>query len=120
MGAHLSQSAHNFCRPFPEYLVPPRFQLHIALASSAFPPRLRASAVSIFSSAVDADSNRRRVEFGETALMPIGIGERRGTGGVEFCNLCRGQLPADGAQILAQLLLVASPDNNGGDGRSLQ
>ena len=35
--------------------------------------------------------------------MPVGIRQRRGAGGVELRDLGRGQVPTDGAKVLAQL-----------------
>ena len=57
-------------------------------------------------------ADRRRVALGEAALVPVGIGRRRGAGGVEPGDLLRRQVPADGAEVLAQLLLVAGADDD--------
>ena len=57
---------------------------------------------------------RRRIALGKATLVPVGIGRRGGAGGVEPGDLLGGQVPADGAEVLAQLLLVAGADDDVG------
>jgi hypothetical protein len=63
---------------------------------------------------------RRRIPLRETALVPIGIDGRCGAGGVQFGDLRRGEVPAHGSQILAELVRITRADDHGGYGRSLE
>src|SRR5580658_6518502 len=65
-------------------------------------------------------SHRRGIAFPELSLVPIGIGKRAIAGRVQLCHLLRRQSPADGAEILLQLLLVPRADDHRRDGRPLQ
>src|SRR6185295_10972374 len=65
-------------------------------------------------------SYRRRIEFGEPTLMPIWISQRGGAGGIEPGDLVRCQLPANRAQILAQLFFVARTYDDAGNTGPLQ
>src|SRR5579863_5885537 len=68
-----------------------------------------------------ANLNRYRVAVGESdALVPVGIGGLCRAGGVEFCHLVFGEVPADGAEVLAELLFVARAHDDVGDGGALQ
>ncbi len=60
--------------------------------------------------------DRRGVQHREAALVPVGVGEIHCAGGVEFGDLLLSQIPADGAEVLFQLLFVARADDYGGDG----
>jgi len=51
------------------------------------------------------------VALSELALMPVGISRRRCAGLVQRGYLFGGQSPAESAQVLAELLLVARADN---------
>src|SRR5215470_9817255 len=64
--------------------------------------------------------DRRRIALGEAALMPVGIGQRGRARCVQLRNLFRRQVPADGTEILAQLLLIARADDDVRDGWPLQ
>ena len=69
----------------------------------------------------NARLHRRRIALGKAAaLVPIGIGQRRGAGGVEPGDLRGGQVPAHRAEVLAQLLLVAGADDHRRHRRPLQ
>src|SRR6185369_12830307 len=54
---------------------------------------------------------RAWIALAETGLMPIGISCRAFAGLVQPDNLLRCETPADRAQILAQLLLIARADD---------
>src|SRR5687768_15611538 len=72
---------------------------------------------------VGARSDGRRVQQGEAvlgAVRVVGIGDRAGAGGVEPGDLVGRQGPADGAEIVAQLRLVAGPDDHRRHGRPPQ
>ena len=64
--------------------------------------------------------NWNGVAIGELALVPVGIGGLRFAGGVEFGDLFFGEIPADRAEILAELLLVAGAHDDVDDGGTLQ
>src|SRR5258707_9839999 len=69
------------------------------------------------------DSKRRSaalVQHRETALMPDRVGRRHVACRLERRDLVRGEAPSDGADILDELLLVARPDDDAGDGRPLK
>src|SRR5579862_1039904 len=63
--------------------------------------------------------DRRRVPFLEAELMPVGVGSGNGAGVVEPGDLVSCQSPADSAEVLAELLFVASAEDNGGYRRPL-
>src|SRR5580704_4056292 len=68
-----------------------------------------------------ANLNRGGVAVGESdALVPIGVGGLGGAGGVEFGDLVFGEVPADGAEVLADLLFIASAHDDVGDSGALQ
>src|SRR5882724_1999496 len=52
--------------------------------------------------------------------MPVGIGQRGRTRGVQLRDLFRRQVPTDGTEILARLFLVARADDDIRNSRSLQ
>jgi len=52
--------------------------------------------------------------------VPVRLGGLRVTGDAEFCNVFFGDIPADRAEILAQLLFVAGAHNDVDDGGTLQ
>ena len=54
------------------------------------------------------------VAVGELALVPVGIGGVSVAGGVEFGDLFFGEIPADGGEVLAELLFVAGADDDVG------
>ncbi len=56
--------------------------------------------------------HRRRVALGETGLMPIWVGFRRFAGGIEPRDLLRRQIPADGAEIVLELLFITRSDDD--------
>src|SRR5579859_114534 len=62
----------------------------------------------------------QRVALGELALVPVRVDRLLGAGSIEFGDLVGGQIPALGGQILAKLLLIASSNDDRGDGRPLQ
>jgi len=64
-------------------------------------------------------SDRRRIALGEAALVPVGVGQRHRAGRVQSRDLGGGQAPADGTEIVAQLVLVAGADDDVGYGRPL-
>ena len=57
--------------------------------------------------------HRERVALGGLKLEPVGIDGRLLAGSFEFCDLVGGQIPTFGSKILAQLLFVASADDDG-------
>ena len=57
----------------------------------------------------------RGITFGELTLMPVGVGQRNGTGSVESRNLFGGQRPSHCAKILAELSLIACTQNERAD-----
>src|ERR1035441_4632968 len=59
------------------------------------------------------ESGQLRVAFQELAIVPVGVAQREVAGGVEPGNLLRRETPADGAEVLPQLLLVARADDCG-------
>ena len=65
-------------------------------------------------------SHRRGVAFLEDGLVPIGVGQGHLAGRIQRLYLLGREVPVHGAQILAQLLLVAGADNDGGHRRPLQ
>src|SRR5262245_11731421 len=69
---------------------------------------------------VAMSSRGRRIPLRELSLVPVGIRRGRGAGGVQPGDLRRREIPADGAEVLAQLLLVARADDDAGDGRPLE
>src|SRR3984885_6391952 len=70
----------------------------------------------------DPPSALRRsfVELRKAALMPDRIGRLDVARRVELRHLFGGQFPADGADVLEQLLFVARADDDVGDGRATQ
>ena len=61
------------------------------------------------------------VAIGESdALVPIGVGGLGSAGGVEFGDLVFGEVPADGGEVLAELLFIARAHDDVGDGGALQ
>jgi hypothetical protein len=56
--------------------------------------------------------DRRRIAFGEYALVPVRIGQGNGARIVQLLHLVRREIPADGAEILSELLFVARPDDH--------
>lgn len=56
------------------------------------------------------------VAFAELGLVPVGVGERNGAGGVELGYLFGGELPAYGGEVLFELLFGTGSDDDGGDG----
>src|SRR6185503_9799124 len=64
--------------------------------------------------------HRRRIALDEARLMPVWIGLGRLARGIERGDLLAGQRPSDGAEVLAQLRLVARADDDRGDRRALQ
>ena len=54
------------------------------------------------------------------ALVPVGIAGRDVACGVEFGALFRGEVPAEGTEIVAQLLFGASADDDVSDRWALQ
>ena len=65
-------------------------------------------------------SHRCWVTLLEAGLVPIRVRRRARAGGIKPLHLLRCQRPADGAEVLAQLLLVAGADDHAGHGRALQ
>jgi hypothetical protein len=53
-------------------------------------------------------------------LVPVGVDGLGGASGVEFGDLVFGEIPADGAEILAELLFVAGAHDDVGDRGALQ
>src|SRR5690242_17085358 len=53
-----------------------------------------------------------RVPLGEAPLVPVGIGQWRAAGGVEPGHLLGREVPADGPEVLPQLLLVPGADDD--------
>src|ERR1035441_6315138 len=64
--------------------------------------------------------NRQRVSLDELDLMPVGIHRRRFAGLIELRYLFYGQIPADRAEILPELIFVARTDDDTGNGGALQ
>ena len=60
------------------------------------------------------------VAFVELDLVPVGVGERDGAGGVELGDLLGGEVPADGGEVGAELLFVAGADDERADGGALE
>src|SRR6202041_1563289 len=56
----------------------------------------------------------------ELALVPVGKYRGGGAGGVEYCDLFGGEVPAYRAQILPELFFVSGADDDVGDGGTLQ
>ena len=54
------------------------------------------------------------VPLHELPLVPVRIDGRHGARGVEAGDLLGRQFPADGAEVLAELVLVARPDDQRG------
>ena len=67
-----------------------------------------------------AQRDRRRIALDELALVPIRIDGRTVAGFVELRDLLGRQLPADGEQVLAELLFVAGADDDVVYGRALK
>ena len=63
---------------------------------------------------------RWRISFGEAALVPIRIRKLGRAGGIEFCDLLGCQIPADCAEVGAELLLVPRANDEGRDRRAMQ
>src|ERR1700733_7808850 len=70
----------------------------------------------------DPPSALRRpfVELRKAALMQVPVGQLGVARRVELRHLFGGQFPADGADVLEQLLFVARADDDVGDGRATQ
>lgn len=62
----------------------------------------------------------KRIPLAEAGLMPVGVNPWRGAGLIQFRDLFGREVPADGAQVVAELVLVARADDEGGDGGALQ
>ena len=60
------------------------------------------------------------VAIAELALVPVGVDRLRVAGGVELGDLFFGEIPAERAEILAELLLVAGAHDDVDDGGTLQ
>ncbi len=80
-------------------------------------------------SCADLATRRRRaraktglaaITFLEIALMPVRIGQWCRTGLVQLLHLLRREIPTERAEVLFQLLFVASADDDVRDGRPLQ
>ena len=56
----------------------------------------------------------------ELDLVPVGVGEGEGAGCVEPGYLVRGEVPAGGSQVGAELFFVACADDEGADGGTLE
>jgi len=56
--------------------------------------------------------HRRRVALGEVALPPVGICGRNGACCIQLRYLLRSEIPADRAQVLLELFLVARTQNH--------
>ncbi len=70
------------------------------------------SPASFSSKSIKDFSHRRRIPFLEHCLVPIRIRLRPFARGVELGDLFGRELPADGIEILPQLLFVASADDH--------
>jgi hypothetical protein len=64
--------------------------------------------------------NRLGISFGETVLVPVRVGDRSDTGGIQPRDLIGREVPADGPEICAQLRLITRPDDQRGHRRSLE
>ena len=65
--------------------------------------------------------NKRRVTVERSlALMPVRVNGRCPAHRVQPANLLRSEVPTGSAQILSQLCLIASTNDHGRDGGSLQ
>ena len=52
--------------------------------------------------------------------MPVRVGGGQFAGGIELRHLFAGEIPADGAEVLPELLFVARADNDTSHGGTLQ
>jgi len=62
----------------------------------------------------------RRIAFRETTLVPIWIGLGRRARSVELFDLIRRQIPANGAEVILELLLVARANDDARNGRAMK
>ena len=70
---------------------------------------------------IERGLNRNRVAVSErNALVPVGIDGLGVAGGVELGDLFLGEIPADGAEVLAKLFFIACADDDAGDSWPLE